>query len=214
MNPDLRDTPYAGPSGRENFSCIILNPGDKVIPKHGWAIDYNEAYQAAEKAGDTELCAHLYGLSKLFWRADMMPHRLFDILELHYPKGDFLPFLPQLGHAICFARRDDGANVRTFEAKLLALEEMVDQRSMEIAADKTKGPYTVARLRDQIRVSDQTLNKYAKLADVPTPKVGEKNHTYTVDEVRKILKTIIEKTTYARLIKCCREVLDELQNQK
>jgi hypothetical protein len=58
-----------------------------------------------------------------------------------------------------------------------------------------KRSITFACIRDELPVSNGTLNKYAKLAKVPTPRRGKQNHLFTPAERRAILVKITERGT-------------------
>ena len=81
-----------------------------------------------------------------------------------------------------------------------------------VAATSPKQPaaYTVGSVLEMAGVSDTTLNNYAKLANVNTPKRGGRNHCYTADEVRAILKTAIGTTSDGATKDKCRKALERL----
>ncbi len=80
------------------------------------------------------------------------------------------------------------------------------------ASSKTDTPtgYTVARVLEMAGVSDTTLSKYAKLANVNTPGRGKRNHRYSTDEVRAILHTIIDQSSDRAMKDRCCEALNLL----
>jgi hypothetical protein len=69
--------------------------------------------------------------------------------------------------------------------------------------------YTVAALRDMTGLANTALNKYAKLANVPTPPRGKRNHRYTAGEARAILQAIITRSSEADLVNRCRDALEK-----
>jgi len=69
--------------------------------------------------------------------------------------------------------------------------------------------YTVAALRDMTGLANTALNKYAKLANVPTPPRGKRNHRYTAGETRAILQAIITRSSEADLVNRCRDALEK-----
>lgn len=72
------------------------------------------------------------------------------------------------------------------------------------------GGYLAADLRNMTGLAGNTVNKYAKKAGVATPGRGKKDYRCPADDMRKILKTIIENTTDRRVKKKCEESLANL----
>jgi hypothetical protein len=70
--------------------------------------------------------------------------------------------------------------------------------------------YAVDDVCGMARVSDQTLNKYAKIAGVATPGRGKHNHRYTEDEVKQILQAIKEQGGTTKMKENAREALNRL----
>ncbi|HRX83504.1 MAG TPA: hypothetical protein P5572_00635 [Phycisphaerae bacterium] len=66
---------------------------------------------------------------------------------------------------------------------------------------------TVAAFIEWTNFSHSTLNKYARLAKVPTPRRGERNFRYTWADARKILETIIAQASDRRIRDKCRTAL-------
>lgn len=77
-------------------------------------------------------------------------------------------------------------------------------------AKKPDGGYTVAALREMTGLENTTLNRYAKMAKVTTPRRGERNFKYTLADVRAILETIIASTAEDKLRDKCRTSLRNL----
>jgi hypothetical protein len=84
------------------------------------------------------------------------------------------------------------------------------QQKASSATPKAAPAYTVAAVLEMAGLSDTTLSKYAKLARVDTPKRGKRNHRYTIDEVRRILQTIIDQSSDRAMKDRCREALNRL----
>ena len=79
-----------------------------------------------------------------------------------------------------------------------------------VPADAGNGEgYTVAALRDMTGLANTALNKYAKLANVPTPSRGKRSHRYTAGETRAILQAIITRSSEADLVNRCRDALEK-----
>ncbi|RMF85052.1 MAG: hypothetical protein D6744_02045 [Planctomycetota bacterium] len=70
--------------------------------------------------------------------------------------------------------------------------------------------YTVAALRDMTGLGNNALNRYAKTANVTTPRRGERNFKYTLADVRAILETIIASTAEDALRDKCKASLRNL----
>ena len=66
---------------------------------------------------------------------------------------------------------------------------------------------TVAAFIEWTNLSHSTLNKYARLAKVPTPHRGERNFRYNWADARKILETIIAQASDGRIRDKCRTAL-------
>jgi hypothetical protein len=62
----------------------------------------------------------------------------------------------------------------------------------------TSRTYTVAAVCEMMDLSSDSVNKYAKLANVTTPARGKRNHRYSFEDVVSILRTTIENTNEAR----------------
>ncbi|MGD8453217.1 MAG: hypothetical protein PVJ57_15470 [Phycisphaerae bacterium] len=67
--------------------------------------------------------------------------------------------------------------------------------------------YTVAALRDMTGLGNNALNRYAKTANVTTPRRGERDFKYTLADVRAILGTIIASTAEDGLRNRCKTAL-------
>jgi len=70
--------------------------------------------------------------------------------------------------------------------------------------------YSVGVVLDMAAVSNTTLNHYAKLAGIRTPGRGKRNHRYNADEVRQILRAIIDSTGDRAVKDRCRHALAKL----
>jgi hypothetical protein len=111
-----------------------------------------------------------------------------------------------------------GFNPRHLDAQL-KLEYAQAAETIRAKPDKTpaagsvqiaQATFTVLRLREITGLENDTLNKYARAAGVDTPKRGGRNHTYSTDEVRRILTNIVETcTTNSTRDRCC-EALEAL----
>jgi hypothetical protein len=71
--------------------------------------------------------------------------------------------------------------------------------------------YTVAAVREMTRLSNTALNRYTRRAKVATPGRGKRNHRYSIEDVRKILQTIIDSSSERKLLSECRKALQNLQ---
>lgn len=94
-----------------------------------------------------------------------------------------------------------------FEAKAAAEGLVVPDKAP--AAPKTP-TYTVAALRDMTGLGNNALNRYAKAANVTTPRRGERDFKYTLADVRAILQTIIASTAEDKLRDRCKSALRNL----
>jgi hypothetical protein len=72
--------------------------------------------------------------------------------------------------------------------------------------------YLVGDVLKMADVSDATLNKYARLADVTPPERGKRNHRYTEDEVRRIFQKMIDGNGDQTMKKNCRVALAAMEN--
>jgi len=79
------------------------------------------------------------------------------------------------------------------------------------ASTKPDGAYTVAALRDMTRLANTTLNKYAKMAGVPTSGRGGRNHRYSGAQARAILEAIISHSSESSIVNRCRDALKNLK---
>ena len=70
--------------------------------------------------------------------------------------------------------------------------------------------YTVAALRDMTGLENTALNRYAKTANVKTPRRGGRNFKYALADVRAILDTIIAGTAEDRVRDKCKSALRNL----
>jgi len=70
--------------------------------------------------------------------------------------------------------------------------------------------FTVAALRELTGLGNTTLNKYARLAGVRTPRRGQRNFRYSAADVRKILAAIIANSGEAAVRSRCRAALREI----
>jgi hypothetical protein len=86
----------------------------------------------------------------------------------------------------------------------------LDPQLRAAASPQKETSYTVAALRDMTGLENTALNKYAKLAGVPTPPRGKRNHRYTSAQVRAILKTIIASCTESAVVAQCQIALTGL----
>ena len=70
---------------------------------------------------------------------------------------------------------------------------------------------TVAGLRQMTGLANATLNKYAKMAGVPTPSRGKRSHRYSIPEVRAIVQAVIAHTSEGAILNRCRNALESLK---
>lgn len=70
--------------------------------------------------------------------------------------------------------------------------------------------FTVAALRELTGLKNTALNSYAKLAEVETPRKGQRNYRYSVEDVRRILNAIIAHSSEKALLARCRTALHNL----
>jgi hypothetical protein len=70
--------------------------------------------------------------------------------------------------------------------------------------------FTVAALRELTGLKNTAVNKYAKLAEVETPRQGQRNYRYSADDVRRILNFIIAHSSEKALLARCRTALRSL----
>jgi DNA-binding transcriptional MerR regulator len=70
--------------------------------------------------------------------------------------------------------------------------------------------FTIAALRKLTGLRNATLNKYARLADVRTPRRGERNFRYGAADVGRILNAIITHSSEEALVARCQAALREI----
>jgi hypothetical protein len=71
--------------------------------------------------------------------------------------------------------------------------------------------FTSAQLCEKLGIEkSDTLNRYAKLAGVPTPKVGQRNFRYPRTDAKKIAETILRESTERQLRDKATEFLSSL----
>jgi hypothetical protein len=78
------------------------------------------------------------------------------------------------------------------------------------AAEGDHANYSVADLREMTGLANNTINKYAKMAEVKTPLRGKRNYSYTRREVRTILRTIAKNSTEKETRNKCNHALQDL----
>lgn len=94
-----------------------------------------------------------------------------------------------------------------FEAKAAAEGLVVPDKTPAVPNAPT---YTVAALRDLTGLENSALNRYAKTANVTTPRRGERDFKYALADVRAILETIIASTAEDKLRDRCKSALRNL----
>jgi len=77
------------------------------------------------------------------------------------------------------------------------------------AKDPTE-KYTIVKLREMTGLENGALNKYAKLAGVPTAGRGKRNHALTADQTQLLLKKMVEVCTTNLTRDRCSEALENL----
>ena len=70
--------------------------------------------------------------------------------------------------------------------------------------------YAVADVLNMLRVSGDTLHRYANAANVATPARGKKNHRYSASDVRSICKAVLASNANATTKTHCRKALDAI----
>lgn len=70
--------------------------------------------------------------------------------------------------------------------------------------------YNTADLKAMTQYGNSALGRYTSLAKVTKPAAGKKNHRYTAQETRDILRAIIDNVTEVEKKKRCQNVLDNL----
>ena len=109
---------------------------------------------------------------------------------------------------------DDRIGVGVGDEKLFAEDcEYVAQQLEADASREQTGPpngFLSKEVRAMTQLSATALHKYANEAGVSTPKKGGKNYRYPAEDVRKILRRIIEKSDDQKVIKKCNDSLEVL----
>lgn len=72
--------------------------------------------------------------------------------------------------------------------------------------------HTIAALREMTNLSNATLNKYAKRANVETPRRGQRNFRYSTADVRTILQEIIGRTAESSVLGASKKALANLKD--
>jgi hypothetical protein len=90
------------------------------------------------------------------------------------------------------------ASVETWRRLLPLLNDATWQRPKDASDEPDKG------------AGLPTLNRYAKLAGVPTPGRGRKNHRYSFTDTSRILETIIKQTPEGKFAENCENALQEI----
>lgn len=111
----------------------------------------------------------------------------------------------------------EGADAFTaaFEPVVKAVFEAKAASEGLVVPDKTPAApnaptYSVAALRDMTGLGNNALNRYAKTANVTTPRRGERDFKYTLADVRAILESIIASTAEDKLRDRCKSALRNL----
>jgi hypothetical protein len=89
-----------------------------------------------------------------------------------------------------------------------ALHNLGAESEPDPGAGRPSPTLTVATLLEWTNLSHTALNKYARLAEVPTPGRGERNFRYTWADARKILETVIANASDRRIREKCRTALE------
>jgi hypothetical protein len=71
--------------------------------------------------------------------------------------------------------------------------------------------YLPIQLADMVGVCTATVNKYARMAKVPTPKRGKRNHRYTRRDALAILGWILRYSTDSKRQISCQRAIDRLK---
>jgi hypothetical protein len=75
-------------------------------------------------------------------------------------------------------------------------------------------PIRIGKLIAVIGVSNTTFSTYAKAAGITKPSRGKKNHTFDVEEQKRILRQFIETSPDKDVVQRCTAALQQLENQK
>lgn len=70
--------------------------------------------------------------------------------------------------------------------------------------------FTVSTLREMTGLGNTTMNRYAKAAGVKTPGRGQRSFRYSLDDVKAILRTIIDTCSEEKIKSRCRAALKGL----
>lgn len=96
-------------------------------------------------------------------------------------------------------------------ASIEVLEVLAESGPIHSREDSPK-IHTTAALREMTGLSSATLNRYAKRADVETPRRGQRNFRYSTADVCTILKRIIDNTAETSVLGAAKAALANLQN--
>jgi len=101
------------------------------------------------------------------------------------------------------------------ETQPLTVRPSAQSRKPLAAADiREATSYAVGAVADLAGLNGGTINKYARTARVQTPKVGGRNHRFTVTETKLILNAIIDNSGSRSTRSKCHAALAELEKSK
>lgn len=120
--------------------------------------------------------------------------------------------VPSLQAFVC-----EPIHVSVEDEELNAIEATARARLVDDPVEQCERPreeFTVAQVRTMTGLSNSTLNKYAKLAKVTTPKRGKRNYRYPRAAVIRILETIIAETSENQVRERCRKAHRQLKDNR
>lgn len=116
--------------------------------------------------------------------------------------------------------RNRASDLRARDASLPALPAVTGEPKTDILVvrdwaaappNKQDAGYTVRWLCDQLGISSDTLNRYAKMAGVPTPPRGKRNHRFTLPQAVQIVKHIVDNSSESRVLVKAKALVDNLK---
>ena len=160
------------------------------------ALDYAAAVQAVNELIDEGKVSWYSTRNEIFESRDIFRYEMGRRLGHNVAPPD-----PYAGHFVCV--EGDWLSALTKDSPQIEDDQPGTDNS---------GPapitYLTTELCKELGVTSATLNKYAKLAKVHTPRAGQRDHRYTASERSRIYQAIASTTSDAALAARSRELLE------
>lgn len=181
-------------------------------------LDFTVPEEVLRLSDDLGVIEHL-GIKELPWIEDGTDRPGYTRLTCCYPvTGKFLTVY--LGRPVANSEPAELTKftnllriwLRYVEGLQASIADDTDEQPAPAAAEQITEPgYTIAAALDLTHMSNGTLNKYARLAGVPTPKRGGRNHVFSKSQLCAILDKAIAVTSEKKRRSAYQEALESLR---